>query len=109
MLAFSSTSDLKIFRSMQGLQEDTAMLVSTSLEGKLRVRPMAIANYSGGGLLYFTTRTEAEKLDEIMHTPEVAVPFQDDDRFLSLSSRANSRHTARLRIKFIEYARGHAQ
>jgi len=68
---------------------DTAMLVSTSLEGKLRARPMAIADHSEGAFLYFATRSEAEKLEEIKHAPEVAVTFQDNEHFLSLSGRAS--------------------
>lgn len=78
---------------------DTAMLVSTSLEGKLRARPMAIASHSEGGLLYFATRSEAEKLDEIMQAPEVAVTFQDDDHFLSLSGRASIKSDTQLARK----------
>jgi len=67
---------------------DTAMLVTSSLEGQLRARPMAIAGHCRGGLMYFATRAEDEKLEEVLQQPEVAVTLQDDSRFLSLSGRA---------------------
>ncbi len=67
---------------------DIAMLVTRSLNGELRARPMAIAGRDDEGVLYFTTRSEDDKLKEILHTPEVAVTMQGDDRYLSLSGRA---------------------
>ena len=69
---------------------DTAMLISRSLEGKLRARPMAVAGHDEGegGLLYFATRSGTEKLDEIRQAPDVAVTFQDDNHFLSISGEA---------------------
>lgn len=67
---------------------DTAMLVTTSLEGKPRARPMAIAGHAEGALLYFATRCDDEKTEEILETPDVAVTMQGEDRFLSLSGRA---------------------
>jgi len=45
---------------------DTAMLVTTSLRGLPRARPMAIAGHDDGGLLYFATRAEDEKLEEVL-------------------------------------------
>jgi general stress protein 26 len=67
---------------------ETAMLVTTSLEGKPRARPMAIAGHAEGALLYFATRVEDEKLDEILQQPQVAITLQKADCFLSLSGRA---------------------
>jgi general stress protein 26 len=66
----------------------TAMLVTTSLEGELRARPMAIAGHSRGGLLHFATRSEDEKLEEILKQPAVAVTMQGGDRYLSITGRA---------------------
>lgn len=66
----------------------TAMLVTHSLEGQLRARPMAIADHVESGRLYFATRSEDEKLDEIVNSPEVAVTMQDDDRYLSITGCA---------------------
>ena len=67
---------------------DTAMLVTTSLRGKPRARPMAIAGHDKGGLLYFATRAEDEKLEEVLQNPDVAVTLQGDGRFLSITGRA---------------------
>lgn len=66
---------------------DTAMLVMRSLQGELRARPMAIAGHGEEGLLYFATRAEDEKLEEILQSPEVAVTMQASDRYLSISGR----------------------
>lgn len=67
---------------------DTAMLVTTSLEGIPRARPMAIAGHTEGALLHFATRAEDEKLEEILREPKVAVTMQRDDQYLSISGRA---------------------
>lgn len=67
---------------------DTAMLVTLSLDGEPRARPMAIAGRGEAGVLYFTTRSEDEKLEEVLHSPEVAVTMQGDDCYLSISGRA---------------------
>lgn len=67
---------------------DTAMLVTTSLRGKPRARPMAIAGHDEGGLMYFATRAEDEKLEEVLQNPDVAVTMQGDNRFLSVTGRA---------------------
>lgn len=67
---------------------DDAMLVTTSLQGRLRARPMAIAGHYEGGLLYFATRAEDEKLEEVLNHPEVAVTMQADQRFLSITGAA---------------------
>jgi len=66
---------------------DTAMLVTTSLRGQPRARPMAIAGHVTGGLLYFATRAEDEKLEELLQHPDVAVTMQGDNRFLSITGR----------------------
>lgn len=66
---------------------DTAMLVTTSLRGKPRARPMAIAGHDKGGLMYFATRAEDEKLEEVLQHPDVAVTMQGDNRFLSITGR----------------------
>ena len=67
---------------------DTAMLVTRSLEGELRARPMAIADRDEAATLYFVTRAENEKLEEILADPQVAVTLQSEDRYLSISGEA---------------------
>lgn len=68
---------------------DTAMLVTRSLSGKLRARPMSIAERSDGGTLYFATRAETGKLEEILQAPEVAVTMQSGGIYLSISGEAH--------------------
>ena len=67
---------------------ETAMLVTRSTEGKLRARPMAIARHAPGGELYFATRADDGKLEEILQSPDVAVTMQDDGQYLSISGTA---------------------
>lgn len=67
---------------------DTAMLITHALDGRLRARPMAIAEHEPGGLLVFATRPEDEKLEEILRDPRVAVTLQGDGRYLSITGRA---------------------
>lgn len=67
---------------------DTAMLVTTSLDGALRARPMAIAGHTEGALLTFASRSEDEKLSEVLKHPRVAVTMQGDNRFLSITGQA---------------------
>jgi general stress protein 26 len=69
-------------------QFDTAMLVTQSLDGALRARPMAIAEHGEGAVLYFATRSEDEKLGEILQSPGVAVTMQADNIYLSISGEA---------------------
>ena len=67
---------------------DTAMLVTESLQGELRARPMMIADHQPGGALLFVTRAEDEKLREVLQTPHVAVTMQSDGCYLSISGLA---------------------
>ena len=68
---------------------DTAMLVTTSLQGGLRARPMVIAAHSEGALLHFATRSEDQKLEEVLADSSVAVTMQDGARYLSITGRAH--------------------
>lgn len=67
---------------------ETAMLVTQSIEGMLRARPMAIARHERGGELYFATRAEDGKLEEILKSSDVAVTMQSDGQYLSISGTA---------------------
>lgn len=67
---------------------DTAMLATQSLDGELRARPMAIADRGKNGLLYFATRSDDEKLEEIIRAPRVVVTMQGDGKYLSISGEA---------------------
>lgn len=67
---------------------DTAMLVTESLQGDLRARPMAVAEHTDNGVLYFATRAAAAKLEEILRSQKVAVTMQGDGVYLSISGTA---------------------
>jgi general stress protein 26/DNA-binding winged helix-turn-helix (wHTH) protein len=67
---------------------DTAMLITVSLEGQPRARPMAILEHGADGSLCFATRADDEKRDEILQVPDVAVTMQDGGHYLSISGRA---------------------
>lgn len=67
---------------------DTAMLVTRSLEGSLRARPMVIAGHEQEGLLTFASLSDAEKLQEVVKHPEVSITLQRRDLYLSLSGQA---------------------
>lgn len=77
-------------RKLDELIDDfqTAMLVTRSIEGKPRARPMAIARHADGGKLYFATRADDGKLEEILSSPDVAVTMQAGGQYLSISGKA---------------------
>lgn len=63
---------------------DTAMLV-TNRDGEMRSRPMAIADHSRDGRIWFLTSIESGKLDELTEAPNVNIAMQAASRFLSVS------------------------
>lgn len=63
---------------------DTAMLV-TQRGAEIRSRPMAIADTSADGRLWFLTSTDSGKLAELTESPMVNVTMQADSKFLSIS------------------------
>ena len=77
-------------RKLDELIDDfqTAMLVTRSIEDKPRARPMAIARHADGGKLYFATRADDGKLEEILSSPDVAVTMQAGGQYLSISGKA---------------------
>ena len=62
----------------------TAMLVTRSPDGHIRARPLTVAG-TEAGQVYFSTNLESPKMDEIAIDSEVAVTFQSDRRYVSLS------------------------
>ena len=67
---------------------DSAMLVTHAPSGQLRARPMAIARAGEHGDLWFATRIDSPKVDEIEGDHDVNVSMQAGERFLSLSGKA---------------------
>lgn len=63
---------------------DAAMLV-TARDVELRSRPMAIAESTDDGRLWFVTSVDSAKLDEITEHPQVNVAMQANRKFLSVS------------------------
>lgn len=64
-----------------------AMLV-TERGSELRSRPMAIADRTDDGRVWFITDIESAKLDEMTEKPQVNLAMQQDSRFLSVSGTA---------------------
>jgi general stress protein 26 len=67
---------------------DTAMLITHTPEGRAHARPMAVADVSENGDVWFATRLHTLKTSEIQHDQRVLVVLQDGSKFLSLSGRA---------------------
>jgi len=66
---------------------DTAMLVTRRGNG-IRSRPMAIADRSPDGRLWFLTSMESGILKELTDEPQVNLSLQSDAKFLSISGAA---------------------
>ena len=69
---------------------DTAMLVTRTAEGELRGRPLTVAHGEATDdvQVYFATSVESPKVGELQADAHVAVTFQDDKRYVSLSGTA---------------------
>ncbi len=67
---------------------DSAMLVSMTLDEKIRSRPMVIADSEDDCTLWFVTNRFSGKVDEFEQHPQVNVSMQGGGRFLSLSGIA---------------------
>ena len=66
-----------------------AMLVTRTVEGHLRSRPMALANVQPDGSLWLLTDRNSGKLDEIERDRHVNVTAQSSSKFLSFSGAAS--------------------
>jgi general stress protein 26 len=67
-----------------------AMLTTVEPDGTLRSRPMATQQQEFDGDLWFFTRADAPKVDEVEHEQHVNVSFADPNRqhYVSVSGRA---------------------
>lgn len=82
----ATTPDDK-FREL--LQEfGIAMLVTRTLAGQLRARPMAIAEVEPDGTVWLLTDRHSGKLNEIDQDHQINVTAQSSGKFLSLSGTA---------------------
>jgi general stress protein 26 len=77
---------------------DTAMLVSHANAGSaLHARPMAVAETSADGSIWFITGADTPKVDEVEHDREIVAVFQESKKWLSVSGKAEL-HRDRARI-----------
>jgi general stress protein 26 len=72
---------------LQGLLEefDVAMLATRTPEGRLRARPMALAEVEPDGTLWFLTDRRSGKVEELRQDDHVLVTMQSRAKFVSLS------------------------
>jgi general stress protein 26 len=67
---------------------DSAMLVTHTPEGGLHARPMSIVKVEPEAELWFATRIQTSKVDELNADHHVLVVMQSTNRNLSISGRA---------------------
>lgn len=72
---------------------DAAMLV-TERGRQLRSRPMAVAESTDDGRLWFVTNVDSAKLEEITENPHVNVTMQAGGKFLSVSGTTRATRDA---------------
>jgi general stress protein 26 len=79
----------KVALMIRGIK--AAMLTTTAPDGTLHSRPMATQEAEFDGVLWFFTRAESGKVDDIQHDAEVNVSYAspEDHRYVSLSGRAS--------------------
>ena len=67
-----------------------AMFTTVAEDGSLRARPMANPGTPFDGVLWFITRNDSGKTDEIRHDSEVLVSYAEpkDGKYIALSGRA---------------------
>jgi general stress protein 26 len=75
-----------LHRMLQGFR--TVMLVTESLGGELRSRPLQLAEVRDDLTLVFPTSADSGKVDELAARPRVHVAAQNDDQWVSLSGIA---------------------
>lgn len=68
---------------------DTGMLVTQTLTGELRSRPMKLAEVESDADLWFVTDKKSLKIDEIEANPQVNIACANGNRYLSLSGKLN--------------------
>ncbi len=69
---------------------DTAMLVTKTGEGALHGRPMAIAQATDEGELWFITDRHSGKIADLIHDRDVAVTMQSSQKFVSVSGECRA-------------------
>lgn len=65
-----------------------AMVVTRTLEGQLRARPMVMAEIDSNGTVWLLTERHSGKMDEIERDNQVNLTVQSSSKFASLSGLA---------------------
>lgn len=69
---------------------DVAMVVTRHDDGTLTGRPLAIADRTSDGHLWFMTHVDSSTIEDITENPEVAACLQADGCYLSISGLART-------------------
>jgi len=67
---------------------ENAMLVTHAKDGEMRARPMAIADVTDSGDVFFVTHTESGKVEELLRDDRTLVSLQGPLKQASLTGRA---------------------
>ncbi len=67
-----------------------AMLVTRTAEGRLRARPMAVAEVESTGIVWLLTQRNSPKMEELSQESHVNVTMQSSTKFVSLSGTASA-------------------
>lgn len=81
-------SEEKLIELIQGF--DTAMLITRSDDGSLHGRPMAIAEATEDGILWFVTDRNSGKIEDLILDQDVAVTMQGSSVFASISGECQT-------------------
>lgn len=65
-----------------------AMLVTRAADGRLRSRPMQVAQVEADGVIWFMTERHSGKMEELAADSHVNVAMQNDRKFVSISGAA---------------------
>jgi general stress protein 26 len=71
---------------------DTAMLMTRTADGRVHVRPMAVAKLDDEGDVVFVSNKQSPKVSEINDDPSVVVTFQSAAQFASIAGQALVMH-----------------
>ena len=67
----------------------TGMLVTEGPDGSLTGRPMNVATVDDDGDVWFCTKIDSDKTEDVLVHPKVVVVFQDSGRYLTLNGKAS--------------------
>jgi general stress protein 26 len=82
---------------LQNLMNDfgVAMLITHAEGGRLRARPMVLADIEPNGTVWLITDHHSGKVEEIVRDHHVNVTMQSSSKFVSLSGMATAVHDAK--------------